>query len=127
MDTPDSRRDRTGSKTPDWLMKKKEEKVISHTPKKKERPVWKYSLKEGGQVYKIKAPTTDEMISKVEKQLTNPNNWRRYARSPHGGDRNYTQINCFPPFDNLRVAEVFFPNGKVWNSRERKLKKVEDG
>lgn len=133
MDTNTSKKDRGGSKAPDWLeqldqekkekstpAKKPSETVVKHTPEKKSKRTWKYSLKEGGQVYRINAPTTKDMINKVKDQLTHPRNWRRYARSPHGGDRNYTQLTCFPPFDTLRVAEVFFPDGTVWNSRKRK-------
>ncbi len=140
METKSNKHDRTGSPVPSWLddldQEKKEkseetrspkqETVVPHTPKRKEKPVWKYSLKEGGQVYRINAPVTEDMIAKVERQLHNPSSWRRYARSPHGGDRNYTQLTCFPPFDTLRVAEVFFPDGRVWNSRQRKLLKPKE-
>lgn len=141
MERKTSETDTRGGQVPDWLeeldeekkeksiktsppSKKEEEEVVPHTPKRKEKPVWKYSLKEGGQIYRINAPTTENMVEKVKKQIDHPRNWRRYARSPHGGDRNYTQLTCFPPFDALRVAELFFPDGTIWNSRQRKYIKA---
>lgn len=98
------------------------EKVTPHTPKKNE-PKWSYSLKEGGQKYRAALPTTDEQITKVKQQLQNPKYWKFWQISPYGGHRAYTLVLCFPPFDPIRVAEVFLPTGEVWNSRKRKFLK----
>lgn len=126
MERRPSQRDSDGSKVPNWLLNRnkeeddKDEIVYPHTPTKKQKG-WAYTLREGGQKYKASLPTSDEQIAKVKQQLLNPHNWRLYVRSPYGGDRSYTQINCFPPYDYIRVAEVFLPNGEVWNSRLRRF------
>lgn len=104
---------------------KSEEKVVSHTPSKRKRPGWAYTTKEGGEIRSLKFPTTDKKIKEVEQALTNPRNWRRYKRHPAGGHRNYTQVNCFPPFDFLRLAELYLPDGRVWRSRTRKFHESE--
>lgn len=120
--------DNEGRSIPDW-MKEKEEQVVPHTPEStrtKKNPKWAYTLKEGGQKHFVDLPNTEEQIAKVKKQLTNPHNWRRYHKNPYGGDVNYTQINCFPPFDYIRVAEVFLPTGEVWSSRKRSFHKIEE-
>lgn len=104
------------------------EEVVQHTPSRsqKKEPKWAYTLKEGGQKHFVDLPKTEEQIAKVKEQLTNPHNWRRYHKNPYGGDVNYTQINCFPPFDYIRAAEVYLPTGEVWRSRTRKFHKNED-
>lgn len=141
MDKRHSKDNNERGSTPDWLSdipepkeseyewdQKQKEEVIPHTPQrtrdKKKEPKWAYTLKEGGQKHFVDLPKTEEQIEKVKKQLTHPHNWRRYHKNPYGGDVRYTQINCFPPFDYLRVAEVFLPTGEVWKSRTRSFHKI---
>lgn len=124
-----------GSGTPEWLDKldkdkEQKEKVVQHTPKRqresRKKKRWAYTLTEGGKKHFVDLPVTEEQIEKVKNQLTHPHNWRRYHKNPYGGDVNYTQINCFPPFDYIRVAEVFLPNGEVWSSRTKKFHKASE-
>lgn len=128
MSKGNSDNDSKDSRIPEWLNtekdsneEKEEEKIVQHTPTPKKRKGWAYTTKEGGQIHKLSLPTTDKKITEVEQQLTNPRNWRRYNRHPAGGHRNYTQVNCFPPFDFLRLAELYMPDGRVWKSRTRKF------
>lgn len=131
MDKRDSKDNNERGSTPEWLKdregkeEKPKEEVVPHTPQrtrdKKKEPKWAYTLKEGGQKHVVDLPKTEEQIAKVKKQLQHPRNWRRYHKNPYGGDVNYTQINCFPPFDYLRVAEVYLPTGEVWKSSKRKF------
>jgi len=130
MSKRNSANNKQRSSTPSWLddiEDKAEEEVIPHTPKssKKKEPRWAYTLTEGGKRHYVDLPKTDSQISKVRNQLIDKRNWRRYHKNPYGGSVNYTQINCFPPFDYLRVAQVYFPNGEVWNSRTRRFKTVD--
>jgi hypothetical protein len=123
--------DKKDSKVPAWLntgedKEQKEEKVVKHTPSREKKPGWAYTTKEGGEVRKLDFPTTKEKIQEVEQQLTNPRNWRKYKRHPQGGHRNYTQVNCFPPFDFLRLAELYLPDGRVWKSRTRQFHEQEN-
>jgi len=97
------------------------EKIIQHTPDKDEKH-WLYTLKEGGQRYYAYCPQTEAQVKKVEAQLLSPRNWGYYKTSPYGGSRAYTQITCFPPFTPpLRVAEVIFPDGRIYKSSTRKI------
>lgn len=99
------------------------ETVVPHTPNKKE-PDWAYTLREGGIKYPVSLPVTKEQIAKVKAELQKPSHWQRYQASPHGGSREYTILFCFPPFSELRVAEVFLPTGEVWRSTTRKFHKL---
>lgn len=113
---------RTGSSNRKQL---NEERIVPHTPEDK-KPQWAYTLKEGGQKYRVELPNTEAQIDKVKRALKNPRNWRKYIVSPYGGDRNYTQVTCFPPFEPIRVAEVYLPDGTVWSSRTKKFYKPDN-
>lgn len=130
MDKRNSEDNNERGSTPEWLeqQEKPKEEVVPHTPERsrKKEPRWAYTLKEGGQKHFVDLPKTDDQIAKVKQQLQLPHNWRRYHKNPYGGDVNYTQINCFPPFDYLRVAEVYLPTGEVWKSRTRSFHKIKD-
>lgn len=110
-----------------WIEEKgevpKSETVAPHTPPKKASS-WSYTLREGGVKYPVNMPNTEEQIAKVKQQLSNPINWKFYQVSPYGGPRAYTLVMCFPPFDPLRVAEVFLPTGEVWRSTTRRFHKL---
>lgn len=109
-----------------WLEDKpkpKPETVIPHTPAK-DAPAWAYSLREGGVRYPVNMPVTKEQIAKVKAELSNSKNWKFYQVSPYGGPRAYTLIFCFPPFDPLKVSEVFLPTGEVFRSTTRKFHKL---
>lgn len=131
MSEQTSEEDQGNREVPEWLkdsgQKKKEEKVVEHTPsRRKKKQGWAYTTKEGGDISTLDLPTTDKKIKEVEQQLLNPRNWRRYKRHPAGGHRNYTQVNCFPPFDFLRLAELYMPDGRVWKSRTRQFHESQD-
>ena len=97
------------------------EEIIQHTPTRKQEKRWAYTLTDGGTKYFVELPNTPDQVAKVKSQLSHPPNWRFYHRNPYGGHRAYTQITCFPPFDILRVSEVFFPDGTVWSSITRRF------
>lgn len=101
-----------------------EEIVIKHTPTKNEL-LWQYTLKAGGQRYKGHLPTTQEVMQSVEDELMLPRNWRFYQVAVAGGDRAYTLCTSFPPFEPpLRIAEVIFPDGRIYESKTRTIKKL---
>lgn len=129
MSNRTSRDDRGDSNLPEWMkdesesqpIKEEDEEVVPHTPSRNKELGWAYTTKEGGDISKLNFPKTEKKIKEVEAQLRNPRNWRRYKRHPQGGHRNYTQVTCFPPFDFLRLAELYLPDGRVWKSRTRQF------
>ena len=98
----------------------KTEEVIDTRPKKR-LPAWGYTIKDGGHIYPVKLPVNQDQMDIVEHQVQNPRFWGKYHVHPLGGNRHYTQLVCFPPFEPIRVFSVVFPNGKIWNSGMRKF------
>lgn len=98
------------------------ESIIQHTPTAEK--AWYYTLREGGVKYRVALPITDEVVAKVEKEVLNIRNHKFWQVSPYGGTRAYTQLTCFPPFEPpLRLAEVYFPDGRIYRSSTRKITK----
>lgn len=100
-----------------------DETVSPHTPARLPSK-WAYTLREGGVKYPVSLPVTEAQVLKIKIELQNSANWKYYQISPYGGPRAYTLVLSFPPFDPLRVAEVFLPTGEVWRSTTRQFHKL---
>lgn len=98
------------------------------TPKKKELMDWGFTTVEGGLIQGFKFPKSKSAYERMVDEVTNPNNWSKYeGPHPEGrGSRSYTTITIIPGFDFLRVHALFFPDGKVWDSKLRDFRNVRD-
>lgn len=114
------------------LQKKvKEEKVINANrvaPKKKPITPWGYTTHEGGKIIHFKFPESQSAIKRMKESVSNINNWGKYpGRHPEGRySRQYTILKLVPGIDFIKVHSVFFPDGKVWDSTLREIRKIRD-
>lgn len=103
-------------------------KANNITPKKKRIASWGYTTVEGGKITRFKFPESDTAIERMEKELTNYNNWARYpGPHPEGrGSRKYTYVKIIPGYDCVKVHSLIFPDKRVWDSTLRNFRKIRD-
>lgn len=87
-------------------------------PHKEESTGWKYILHDGSNWRQFYYPCSPSAIKRMENEVTNPLNWASDE------ERNYTIIRNIPPFDVVLVKKMLFPDGRIWDSQEKKFKHV---
>ena len=71
---------------------------------------WRYQT-EDDKWTRFYYPTSTSAIKRMEKELQNPLNWNQHL----------TIVRNIPPFHTVYVRKMEFPDGRVWDSKNKKF------